>query len=134
MVVNHTKAVCTDTMHRVRFKNSSSVKAITPAFHNSLTFAFTEVAGRSYGGGVLELMPTEAEELPVPSVDLGSSFLDEVDSIARSKSWMDVVEFIDQRVLRDELGFADSDIDAFRTSWRELAQRRKQRKKLVLGG
>jgi adenine-specific DNA-methyltransferase len=134
MVVNQTKAVCTDTMHRVRFENNNDVKAITPAFHNSLTFAFTEVVGRSYGGGVLELMPTEAEQLPVPSVDLGSSFLDEVDSIARSKSWMDVVDLIDQRVLRDELGFADSDIDAFRTSWRELAQRRKQRKKLVLGG
>ena len=33
---------------------------------NSLTFAFAEVLGRSYGGGVLELEPTEAEKLPIP--------------------------------------------------------------------
>ena len=134
IVVNQAKAVCTDTMHRVQFKNDNDVEAMIPAFHNSLTFSFSEVVGRSYGGGVLELMPTEAEDLPVPAVNLGSSFLDEVDSTARSKSWIDVVDLVDQRVLKDELGFSDSDVDAFRTSWRELAQRRKQRKKLVLEG
>jgi hypothetical protein len=35
-------------------------------FFNSLTLAWAEVCGRSYGGGVLELEPREAEELPIP--------------------------------------------------------------------
>jgi adenine-specific DNA-methyltransferase len=121
-------------MHRVRFKSDNNVKAITLGFHNSLTFAFAELVGRSYGGGVLELMPTEAEELPVPVVYLESSLLEEADDIARNKSWMDVTDFVDRQVLRDKLGFSESDVVAFRTSWRELAQRRKQRKKLVIGG
>ena len=33
---------------------------------NSLTWAFAEIRGRSYGGGVLELEPNEADALPFP--------------------------------------------------------------------
>jgi adenine-specific DNA-methyltransferase len=66
IVVNRTKATCTDTIHRVRLLNGTKGEVIAAAFLNSLTFAFSEVMGRSYGGGVLELEPNEAEKLPLP--------------------------------------------------------------------
>ena len=45
-------------------------RVLAAASINSVTFAFSEVMGRSYGGGVLELEPREAEPLPFPSPDL----------------------------------------------------------------
>jgi adenine-specific DNA-methyltransferase len=63
IVLNDAKATCTDTIHRVRFKNSLDKKYFAGAFLNSLTFSFSEIIGRSYGGGVLELEPNEAVPL-----------------------------------------------------------------------
>ena len=66
IILNDADATCTDTIHRVRLRNGTSAKTVAAAFLNSLTFAFSEVIGRSYGGGVLELEPNEAEMLPLP--------------------------------------------------------------------
>jgi adenine-specific DNA-methyltransferase len=65
MVVNEAKATSTDTIHRVRVKEGVDIRLLATIFFNSLTLAWAEVCGRSYGGGVLELEPREAEELPI---------------------------------------------------------------------
>ena len=63
--MNGAKATSTDTIHRVRVKKDVDIRLLTTVFFNSLTLAWAEVCGRSYGGGVLELEPREAEELPI---------------------------------------------------------------------
>ena len=63
LVLNETPATSTDTVHRVAFKSVAAGRAAVSAFHNSATFLLSEIEGRSYGGGVLELKPTEAERL-----------------------------------------------------------------------
>jgi adenine-specific DNA methylase len=57
LIINQAGAYTTDTMHRVFLKAGTDIKAFTASYYNSLTLAFTEVCGRSHGGGVLELMP-----------------------------------------------------------------------------
>jgi hypothetical protein len=42
-------------------------------FHNSLTLLTSELEGRSFGGGVLELVPSEVGRLVVPNVKITSS-------------------------------------------------------------
>ena len=68
IILNRTRATSTDTIHRVKFLSDLPPKEITAAFLNSLTFAFTEVVGRSYGGGVLELgricKPSDSKAAP----------------------------------------------------------------------
>ena len=59
-------AMSTATIHRVRMRDGLPPARLAAASVNSVTFAFAEVMGRSYGGGVLELEPTEAEGLPFP--------------------------------------------------------------------
>ena len=40
------------------------MRGICYSFYNSLTLLYAEIAGRFYGGGVLELSPKEFRSLP----------------------------------------------------------------------
>ena len=60
-VLNEAQAYTTDTMHRVFIKEGVNRKAFVVSYYNSLSFAFAEILGRNFGGGVLELMPSEVE-------------------------------------------------------------------------
>ncbi len=128
MVLNGAGATCTDTLHRVRFNNKRQGRTITAVFHNSLTLAFGEIFGRSYGGGVLELMPTEAEKLPLPKVESSEGLLSEVDSLMREGLHEEAIGLVDKRILQEELGFKEEDIELFRTARNDLSERRKTRK------
>lgn len=63
LVVNRSGATSTDTIHRVRLRSGIDPDILASVSFNSLTLAWAEVCGRSYGGGVPELEPREAEEL-----------------------------------------------------------------------
>jgi adenine-specific DNA-methyltransferase len=131
MVLNGASATCTDTLHRVKFNSKKSAKSITAIFHNSLTLAFGEIFGRSYGGGVLELMPTEAEKLPIPMSEIDSNkMIGEIDSLMREGLHEQALNFVDNEVLIEELSFKKSDIATMRSAWIDLSNRRKSRKKL----
>ena len=94
---------------------------------NSLTFAFAEIRGRSYGGGVLELEPTEAERLlfPKPGAQLP---VDDLDALARRKGVEQILAEVDRLVLKP-VGLSESDVQVLRGIWRKLYQRRKSRKR-----
>ena len=61
-------AVSTDTMHRVRFRNKASGKRAVVAYYTSLSMLFAELEGRSYGGGVLEILPGEVGNIRLPNI------------------------------------------------------------------
>lgn len=42
-----------------------SIQGLCFSFYNSLTLLFSEIEGRFYGGGVLELTPSEFKGLPI---------------------------------------------------------------------
>ena len=60
------KCAATDTIHRVTWKQPSRGRRHAASFMNTWTLLASELTGRSYGGGVLELMPGEANKLPMP--------------------------------------------------------------------
>jgi len=66
VVLNTTQATSTDTIHRMRCKGENP-RAVIANTYTYLTAASAEIEGRSYGGGVLELEPTEAERLLMPA-------------------------------------------------------------------
>jgi len=66
LILNEANAYTTDTMHRVFVKKGTNKKAFIACYYNSLSLAFSEIVGRSYGGGVLELMPSEAGKILLP--------------------------------------------------------------------
>jgi adenine-specific DNA methylase len=127
IIQNAAEATCTDTIHRVRVAQGVDVRWLAAASVNSLTWAFAEIRGRSYGGGVLELEPSEAEGLPFPKPD-GSLPLESFDSIARCQGTEQVLEHVDRAVLF-KAGFTGSEVVTLRGIWRKLYERRKSRKR-----
>lgn len=128
LVANEAKATSTDTIHRVRVKHGVDIRLLATTFFNSLTLAWAEVCGRSYGGGVLELEPREAEELPVcynPSLQLD---VDKVEELLRLERTYEALDYVDNAVLRDYLGFDTHTISLLRIAWEQLRDRRVNRK------
>ena len=128
LILNDADATSTDTIHRVKLRNGTSARVVTSAFLNSLTFAFSEVIGRSYGGGVLELEPNEAEKLPLPLVGAEALDLDELDKLLRLGNIDTVLDITDQKLLRNGLGLSAEDTARLRAIWQKLRDRRVNRK------
>jgi adenine-specific DNA-methyltransferase len=128
IVLNETPATCTDTIHRVKFRQGVVGKQIAVAFLNSLTFAFAEVTGRSYGGGVLELEPREAEQLPLPLIGADRLNLDRLNHLLLAGHIAEVLEITDRLLLVDGLGLSRKDAGRLRGMWQKLRDRRINRK------
>ncbi|MFZ5821673.1 MAG: Eco57I restriction-modification methylase domain-containing protein [Chloroflexota bacterium] len=65
LVFNKAQAYTTDTTYRVRHKKFDEA-TLVGSFINSLTALSAEIEGRHYGGGVLELVPSEIRKLLIP--------------------------------------------------------------------
>ena len=92
LVLNTAKAYTTDTMHRVFFKQSTNHKAFVASYYNSFSFAHAEIVGRNFGGGVLELMPSEVESIFLPYNEDNAEIFDEIDAGISGKTAQLVAE------------------------------------------
>lgn len=128
VVANNVGATSTDTIHRVRMTGDLSIERLSFRSFNSLSFAWAEVCGRSYGGGVLELEPREALELPLPNGDFGSDEISQVDSLLRQGRSDDALLLTDGILLRDGMGLSVREIRRIRNCWETLRDRRINRK------
>ena len=133
-VLNKIDAVSTDTMHRVRFNKNIDHKKMLLSYYNSITFAYTEIEGRSYGGGVLEVLPSEAGKILIPNIqDIDDEIVDSllllIDNTIRNNSdIMDILPVIDNEVLVKYLGIDKDIVESFRRIWKKLMMRRRTRK------
>ncbi|MDQ2688447.1 MAG: SAM-dependent methyltransferase, partial [Armatimonadota bacterium] len=114
LVHNTTSATSTDTIHRVRFHQPQHAAQLSLAFMNSMTFAFSEVFGRSYGGGVLELEPNEAEQIPLPFFADASLDFGQLDRLERAKQIDALLDITDAELLGKRMGFDKADVKLFR--------------------
>jgi len=128
IILNDADATCTDTIHRVKLRNGTPARTVATAFLNSLTFAFSEVVGRSYGGGVLELEPNEAEKLPLPLVGADTLDLNELDGLLRTGDIYAALDITDDILLRKGIGLSIDETRKLRTIWQKLRDRRINRK------
>jgi adenine-specific DNA-methyltransferase len=123
LVVNEASATCTDTIHRVRFKRKIEPRRLAATFLNSMTFAFAEILGRSYGGGVLELEPSEADLLPIV---LDGDGLDAVklDRLLRNEGIEAVLSVTNQTLHRGAMQLRQTEIETLTAIWCKLRDRR----------
>ena len=124
--LNEVGATSTDTVHRVRFGPEVDVRRAVASFHSSVTFAFAELLGRSYGGGVLELEPTEAEQLPVAYDDAAESAWKMTDAHLRNGRVEEAARSTDA-VVRGWFGLTAGDMDVLHRVWLRLRDRRAHR-------
>jgi adenine-specific DNA methylase len=128
LTVNAAAATSTDTVHRVRLIDNADPTALAAVFHNSATFAFAEIMGRSYGGGILELEPREAEQLPIPPPAHASAELAcDVDLLLKANEIEKALDIVDRHVLVDGLGWSPDVVAQCRAAWVALRDRRTRR-------
>lgn len=89
MVENLVGAVTTDTIYQGSLNGAfvGRERDVVGSFHNSLTLLSAEIYGRSFGGGVLELVPSEVSSLVLPLVSMANGQFDILDSLARTQGF-----------------------------------------------
>ena len=127
-VLNQAEATSTDTIHRISCKTEKPEKVIANTY-TWLTAASAEIEGRSYGGGVLELEPTEAERLLVPTLLNGAMPLAESDRLARAGKLDEVLEENARIVLMGNMGLSKSECNLLRDIWVKMRDRRMARRR-----
>lgn len=134
-VLNKCGAVSTDTMHRMKFNAGVDAENILLSYYNSISFAFTEICGRSYGGGVLEILPGEMGNIVLPKIanidpSLRRRLLERVDTIIRENRNIELaLDIVDRELLVDILGVEHTLCTQCRRIWKTLQQRRLSRGK-----
>jgi len=117
-------------MHRVFLKKGTDLNAFTASYYNSLSLAFSEVCGRSHGGGVLELMPNEAEDILLPYHEKNAELLFEIDELIRKNTKIEeLLKITNQVILKKRFGFNDNEINLAHSIWKKLSLRRLNRGK-----
>ena len=84
LILNNAGVYTTDTIYRGNLKRPFGrwKRALVAGFHNSLTILSAELEGRTYGGGVLELVPSEIARIAVPLINM-EDFLESLDKVGR---------------------------------------------------
>jgi len=129
LIINKTNASSTDTIHRVRFKTNIQPEIIALSYLNSLTFAFSEILGRSYGGGVLTFEPSEIEEIPLPLLNNNTIDFLKIDALIRQRKIEEALDIVDEELLLKQLLFSEHEVQMLRGIWRKLSDRRNKRNK-----
>lgn len=128
LVLNDAGATSTDTIHRLTCKKDTVERVIANTY-TWLTAASAEIEGRSYGGGVLELEPTEAERLLVPAKFNGAMPLKECDQLTRAGRLDDVLEENARVVLKGHLGLSSGECEMLKAIWTKMRDRRMARRR-----
>ncbi|MCP4363214.1 MAG: N-6 DNA methylase [Chloroflexi bacterium] len=127
LALNKLGAYSTDTAYRVTMKPAYKERAkdLVFSFLNSLTFLYAELLGRHYGGGVLELVPSEIENLRIPLISVSDEQFAKVDAIIRNGVDLDtLLDYTDTIILRDAIGLAKEEIEQIRKAHKKLMLRR----------
>lgn len=125
LILNSAKAYTTDTAYRIKPLRATA-EALVFSFVNSLTCLTAELEGRHYGGGVLELVPSEIERLLLPVVECSAAQLATVDENYR-KAETDLVFLRAQDVtVLGKIGVGKSDQEVLYNAWLRLRGRRQR--------
>jgi adenine-specific DNA methylase len=126
LVLNEVGAYTTDTAYRVRPGPGITAVDLVAGFVNSLTALSAELEGRHYGGGVLELVPSEIEKVLIPKPATGRESLHLLDNLIRSGSEpAETLAIRDAAVLKP-LGICEADCEELRSAWLRLKSRRQR--------
>jgi hypothetical protein len=134
MVVNEVGAITTDTIYRGTVTaDHLSPAAVAAGFHNSGTLLTAEIEGRYFGGGVLELVPSEVSRLAVPVIPSLADEMARLDQVTRAATAgpADQLELLvtesDLLLSKADVGVTDEMIEALAQGRSALLSRRLER-------
>lgn len=122
LITNEMGAYTTDTAYRV--DSHLAPEVLTVGFFNSLTALSAEMAGRTYGGGVLELVPSEIRSLLIPVVDVGPVDLTRLDRRFNEGESVDRILSAQDDIVLVRAGVSREDVQIIQEARRRLMSRR----------
>lgn len=122
LILNKIGAYTTDTAYRIRTRDVSAEKLVG-CFINPLTALSAELESRHYGGGVLELIPSEIERLVIPLPLKVTVDLPKLDKAIRSESTQEVLSR-QGKIILGGLGLSRTKQELILEGWRKLRDRR----------
>lgn len=131
-VLNQCNAVSTDTTHRIKFNEGVDSELVLISYYNSISFAFTEICGRSYGGGVLEILPGEVGKIMLPKIqslppEKKSDIIHQIDNVIRNNQDVEQALDVGDKAIVDLLGINSDWCKRCRRIWKKLQHRRLKR-------
>jgi len=122
LILNRIGAYTTDTAYRIRTRDVGAEKLVG-CFVNPLTALSAELEGRHYGGGVLELIPSEIERLVVPLPKTANINIANLDDDIRNLPTYQVLSQQGEVVL-GAMGLSRLKQECVLEGWRKLKDRR----------
>lgn len=100
LYINRMALHTTDAGYHIRLADGYDAASVVFCFYNSLTLALCEYSGRYYGGGVLELTPSEFKSLALPYTRIDANDVNELDRMLRAGTPISkIVSFVNERTL-----------------------------------
>nr|WP_181717111.1 N-6 DNA methylase [Psychrobacter sp.]QJS05557.1 modification methylase [Psychrobacter sp.] len=121
LIFNEIEAYTTDTAYRIRTELSPEL--LTYCFINPLTAITAELEGRSYGGGVLELVPSEIEKIYIPLPESLDYDISELNKNIKAGNLESVLKSQGDKIFK-ALGFTQEEGDKLFNIWQKLKGRR----------
>ena len=126
LILNEIGAFTTDTAYRVTSRKILDHRLVF-SFINSLTALTAELEGRHYGGGVLELVPSEIEKVLLPIVRTRRSQLIRLNSMVQKNTSKETVfDAQDKALLLDGLCLSKEEASLLRSAGNRLRLRRQR--------
>jgi len=131
LILNSVGATTTDTIYQGSLVGEYQGREmdVVASFHNSLTLASAELFGRSFGGGVLELVPSEVKSLLVPVVSVTRAQFGQLDRLVRVDGCEshNLVDATDELVAAGVPGLQGELLSTIREARESLLRRRLER-------
>ena len=133
VIVNSANVLTTDTIYRGRINKNESItpEDFSATFHNSMTLLSAEIEGRSFGGGVLELVPSEVSRLRIEALPKMGRHLHKIDKLFRDIShqpdFHEAVTYTDELIANNGSIFLSSDLEKLSSSLQKMRTRRLSR-------
>ncbi len=125
LIKNESNAFVTDSAYKVEMNGDYDLNSFIFSFYNSLTLLFSETNGRYYGGGVLELTPSEFKALPLPYTTItNNEFLDFVRVFDSKKNIDTILEKYDYQIINSVLKIDQEDIKKIMEIRKKLYKKR----------
>lgn len=126
LILNRMNAYTTDTAYRITPNADVDAATLVVCFLNSVTALSAELEGRFYGGGVLELVPSEIERLAVPYIKNVGQNIDKLNSDVRQMEGRRLLKMQDEFLFSNISGIDMADIAILRKALFRLQLRRQR--------
>ena len=125
LIFNEIEAYTTDTAYRIT-SHSTDASILACCFLNPLTAICAELEGRYYGGGVLELVPSEIKNLYIPIPKNIEFDINNINDSIKNSLMEDVLKIQGHHIL-GTLGFSIEESDLLLNIWKKLKSRRQRK-------